>query len=648
MRPLIVVLNQRSRQALTTAARFWDAPVSDDVAELVGTLYPILTDPWQLILGIERIGPTAYPPLLALAHRRVALAPRELALALGEEESRLLPILRQLYGAAIIASESGDDGLRLFLPSELIRLVLRLERERDDPASPEMPLDHLLERLPDHELLEVAERYGMPVVPTASTRREATEYLLARMQRPDLLGSVRTKLSGFSTELLDLLCRERRAVPLQVLIQRTRGRFGDLRKALSELAHWGTIWHTTVDGHSAVFVPLALSSSAQPAGSLPTSEAVETFVATTPTLSLADLLVVLSRGLTEPAERRGLHEALVDPLSGLPGLSPDPFAYPAFLERCARALGLLRSDNGVDLTRLRMWLRLPFAEQARRLLRTWRSVPEEHARARRYRMLERLRALHTETWYAWTSLFGTDLGDDERQEAWTTYELVWLGILALGRTASGVRVVRLTDWGTWLLERSVTPPPDEQSLVLRLAGCPDLTLSQPNPSIVWLASRLGDVERVSKTLVAVLSARQVSHYLRWVARVEEAPPDPDMLARVVRQQLARATGGQLPPTWDAALRSLFAQHRTATARQALVLAFAREEDRERAEQLLAAERWQVTRISAAELLITGWDHRQRAQLLAALRRGGFVVEWTAPATKRTSPSATGSARRPAS
>jgi len=633
MRPLIVVLHARSERALSSAARFWDLPATTAPAELVGALYPILTDAWQLALGIERIGPLAHAMLRTVANYRTPLSPAAIAAALAVPESIVIGTARQLYIAGILASESTDQGPQLFLPNELARLVLRLERERNEPLVPETALPTLLDRLTDHELLEMAERYGVRIVPTVTTRHEAARALLEVLERSETLRTLQTNLSPAARALFEFLLRENRPVPLRDILARSRSSFGELRRSVSELARWGAIWRTSTNDQLAVVVPRALVSLATPTGLRALPEAVDPLDPSPGWTTLVDLLLFLARRLdaSVATNRSGARSAAAAGVErNLPSLRSVPLGhdtYLDFLERLTRSLGLLRSDGTVDPARLRSWLQLSFAEQARRLLRTWRSLPDSQERTRRHRLLEQCKALEPEVWYEWSSLSESAAADEKRQPERLAQELEWLGLLARGRTASGWLAVRVTAWGQWMLELTEHPPALRLALTLRIAGCPDLLLANLFPAVVWLIARLGEPERIGSTLVWKLTAERVARYVQWSARTDAAPREPEKLAAAVLRQLERAFGQTLPGCWSEAVRALFAHNRPALVRPALVLRLVSEADRERAQQALQARSWTVIPIGPAELLITDWEPRQRAQLVAALRRAGFLVDW---------------------
>ncbi|MCX2726394.1 hypothetical protein OO015_02665 [Thermomicrobium sp. 4228-Ro] len=652
MRPLIVVLHERSERVLAGAARFWDLPNAGDAAELVGILYPILTDAWQLALGIERIGPLAHPILTTLAHHRTPLDPDTLAGVLGADESSVLATARQLYIAGILASESSEHGIRLFLANELIRLVLRLEHERSEPLPSDTPLSTLLERLTDHELLELAERYGMPVVPTVTTRQEALTFLLTRMSRPDVLSGVRGQLSPSAQVLLHTLLQERHPVPLQELVERSRGSFAELRSTVSELARWGWIWRTAFRDKLAILLPSMLTTpqdtrDLRPA---PVSDAVEPLPATAPPATLADLLLLLARSLAyrsgpmqaetsvTPSPSRATSWYWIDPL--------DREAYIAYLERAARSLSLLRADGTVDLPRLRSWLQLGFAEQARRLLRIWRSVPDPRERARRHRVLERLQALEKNTWYEWSSLDSEHPLVTDRSLDRLAQELAWLGLISLGWTRARSLVIRTTPWITWILGQGDETPPLRFPLHLRLTGYPEVTLERPSPFAVWLAARLGEPLPLGSGIAWHLTPERIAHYVLQSAQLDGTPPEPEKLARAILRHFEQATDRSLPPGWPESFVALFTQSHPAVVHHAVVIAFSSQTDRDRARDVLERAHWTVFPIGSRELVVTRCEPERRSQLVTTLRRAGFVVDWSGSTRARAKRKRTSTQQRP--
>mgnify|MGYP001162082473 FL=1 len=632
MRPLIVVLHERSEQVLAGAARFWDILNVGDPAELVGNLYPILTDAWQLALGIERIGPLAQAILTALARHRTPMRPSALAEAAGADESLVIATARQLYVAGILASEASEDGMRLFLPNELVRLVLRLEQERSESLPPDTPLPILLDRLTDHELLDLAERYGMQIIPAVTTREEAIDFLLRRLGRAAVLGDVRAKLSPAAQAFLDSLLKAQ-PVPLRDIVERSRGSFAALRSTISELARWGWVWRTGLGDRLAIFIPVALTASQRQRDLQPTAEAVELIPAPSPTATLADLLILLARSL--------MHEPKANPreISVVPRPSPtglwywlDPLdhqAYIAFLEHSARSLGLLRADGTVDASRLRGWLQLSFPEQARRLLRVWRSTPDTDERARRQRILERAKMLATDSWYEWSTIESERTHAGERTVERRALELAWLGVLSLGRIDAQTLAVRTTPWSRWILGLHDDAPPLPFSLHLRLVDQPEITLERPSPLAVWFAARLGQPQQTGPRIVWQVTGDEIAHYLLRSAQLEGAPPEPEKIGRAILRYFEQATERDLPPSWRESFLGLFTRNHPAVAQPAITLTFVSPIDRDRAREALEGAGWSAFPIGARELVITPCEPHRRAQLIATLRRTGFIVEWAA-------------------
>ncbi|MCX7623683.1 MAG: hypothetical protein RMK01_06205 [Thermomicrobium sp.] len=649
MRPLIAVLHERSRAALANAARYWELPSSGDPAELIGLLYPVLTDAWQLALGIERVGEQALPVLTVLAQHRSSLPPSQVGAAIRGDEGLTLRVLRQLYVAGIVASESSPEGPRVYLPNELIRLVLRLVREREQPLAPDAPLDALLERLSDHELLESAELYGMRVVPAVTTRQEASSFLLERLQRPETLAKARAALAPAALSLFDAL--RQAGGPLAVAEAQSRfGKsFGEFRMVVSELARWGLVWRSTTQGRLALLVPSVFARDTDSTRTIRSIGRAEPYETISPLAPLVDLVLLAAQALARDLEATLPSGAADETLpTGGRWFRDDPVTRPVyldFLRRCARSLGLLRSDGGLDRTRLRSWLRLSFPEQARRVLRAWLSVPEPEERRTRNQLVQTLRELEPLAWYAADALVGSGSPEAERTGQRLLRELAWLAVVALGQTPGGVSAVQLTLWGSWLLGRTSDVPVPSLSVGFRLVGRGSFAIPHATPSTVWLAALLGDVEPAGSTLVSHVSAESVARYVRYLTTLEAGPRSPESLARAVLDELERGAGTELPPEWRDALLRLFTQSRPAVVRPALVLDFANAEDRERARAALRPAGWETAPLGTHQLLVWEPDPKRRARLLATLRRAGFIASWAGAHPRRTKQSAPSSDRQ---
>jgi hypothetical protein len=473
----------------------------------------------------------------------------------------------------------------------------------------------------------------MPVVPAVTTRQEALTFLLTRMSRPDVLSGVRGKLSPSAQALLDTLLQERHPVPLQELVERSRGSFAELRSTVSELARWGWIWRTAFRDKLALLLPSMLTTpqDTRDLPPAPVPDVVELLPATAPPVILADLLLLLAR--SRAARSRPIQPettAAPSPSRAGPWYWVDPLdreAYLAFLERAARSLGLLRTDRTVDLSRLRGWLQLGFAEQARRLLRLWRSVPDLQERARRHRVLERIRTLETDTWYEWSSLDSEHPLVTDRPLDRLAQELAWLGLIALGWTRARTLAIRTTPWTTWILGQG-NETPLRFPLHLRLTGYPEVTLERPSPFAVWLAARLGEPLLVGSGIAWQLTPERIAHYVLQSAQLDGTPPEPEKLARAILRHFEQATDRALPHGWPENFVSLFTQSHPVVAQHAIVLTFFSQTDRDRARDVLERAYWTVVPIGSRELVATRCEPQKRSQLITTLRRAGFVVEWS--------------------
>lgn len=636
MRPLLVILHERPLQSLLAAARFWDLPLSDHASDLVGALYPVLTDSWQLALGLERIGQQAWLVVTALARHRVAITPSGLATDLGVDESTLLPTLRSLYSAAILATQSSEQGPHVYLTTEIGRLVTRLEQERAEPLPHDAPLPDLLARLADHELLELAERYGMQVLPTVTSRQEATAFLLERLTDPERRRDLRQQLPPRAQQLLDDLIAVRRPVPVRVFLGDPAWSFGEFRRAIAELARWGLVWRTDERGTLSVLVPHTLNT-ALPSPSLPRPvEEVEPGIQWSPVGFLIDLLALLA---LVGGQRTQLHarpvpsgpvSAVTSPRRLLRDEPGEQAAYVAFLTEHARRLGLLTTAGSLERSRLAQWLRLPFAEQARRVFRVWRAGSDHAQGTPRDRILQLLRTLRHDAWYEWSALVRQDRQDpsvDRRHEP-VARELDWLGILQRGRTAAGTLAVRLTPWGAWLLGLHSVPPASVLSASVRIDGCPTQPIASLTPTVAWFLSRSAELERVHPEPCWLLTSTSIARLVRTSIRGDPSTPVQHDFATAAVRTLEGAIGQPLPPAWRDRLREWFAHSRPAVAQSALVLRFVDDVDRERARETLVTAQWSVVPLGRSELVVFAYDPRQRSKLVSILRRSGFVLEWS--------------------
>lgn len=645
MRPLLVVLHERALQSLTAAARFWDLPSTSRASDLVGSLYPLLTDPWQLALGLERIGPLAWKTVALLARLRTALRPTDLARELGADESVVLPILRKLYSAAIVASQSTDDGPTLYLPTELARLATRLQQERDDPLSVEAGISELLDRLTDHELLELAERYGMRVLPTVTTREEAVTYLTTRLADPALQRDIRTSLSPRAQQLLDRLSSDQRPLPVAVLLAEPHWSFGELRRTIAELARWGLVWRTEESGRLSLLLPSLLTSVRVGPTHPQPIDLAESMTHWLPIVTLLDLLSLLARVHRESGAAGSAGSSTKDDSARAATHrwfrhEPSEQAlYVEFLQRIVRVLGLVGSEGTVDRARHASWLRLSFPEQGRRLLRAWRFTLDPGQRAEADRILRTLRSLAIDTWYEWAAIVGHRplSGKPEYRHERLARELDWVGVLARGQTTAGTLAVRVTPWGAWLLGLRTDPPAHSVTANLSAKGCPPIELATLTPELAWLLLRLGDLRQTEREPGWQVTPQSVARYVVAAVRGESAPRAPEELGHVVLRTLEAADGRPLPSVWRDTLLTWFAQSRPALARAALHLRFSSSEDRERARAALEAARWHVAPLGQFDLLVIDFEARHRARLVSLLRRAGFVLDWSTGANEHSTP-----------
>ena len=633
MRPLLVVLHDRPLQSLRAAARFWEIAPTESAAELTGLLYPILTDAWQVALALEWLGELAEAALCILAERRLPLSPNEIARTLGRDEGATIAVLRQLYVAGLLASEPSGEGPRVFLPNEVARVIQRLEHERSDPIGPDGPLPALFGQLTDHELLELAERYGLAVIPSVTSRDQALGYLVSRLVDPTVLYRICTGLSPRARQLLTHLGSRRAPLPLSELLRDRRWTFGELRRTVSELARYGLVWRTFEGSARCLMVlpTLTLGTS-----STPTPQPIDDVSVTTqapPQAAVLDLLLLLARSLRSgtawPRESRP-PRPLVAAIARQHWFwedASDSLAYFIFLRRCAGSLGLLTPQGELARPRLAAWLRASFAEQGRRLFRVWSATSDPRARELLMSLVQQLRTLRVGAWYDWNEVVRESLGgtSSEREEA-RLQELEWLGIVQRGRTADGTRAIRLTSWGGWALGilRSV-PQIDMRALFQTENG---LTLELPilTPEFTWIASQLGTLQSSRPVPTWLLSARTVEDFVRTELRSGSFSLSLNDLPNAVIELLERALESPLPSSWQESVRAWLAHSRPAVVRPALAVRFASTSDRDQAWALLEQVVESITPLDDTTLVAWLPETRARRTIESVLRKGGFLVE----------------------
>ena len=634
MRPLLIVLHERPLQSLRAAARFWEIAATEGATELTGLLYPILTDAWQVALALERLGELAEAAVRILAERRLPLTPNEIAQALGRDEGATIAVLRQLYLTGLLASEPSGEGPRVFLPHEVARVIQRLEHERSDPVGPDSPLPTLFTQLTDHELLELAERYGLAVIPSVTSRDQALGYLVSRFADSTVLHRVCAGLSPRAQQLLTHLESRRAPLHLSELLRDRRWTFGELRRAVTELARCGLVWRTFEGSARCLMVlpALTLDTSSTPAPQ-PIDD-VSVMTQAPPHAAVLDLLLLLAcllrSGTAWPRESRPPRPLAVATARQhwFREDTSDPLAYFIFLRRCAGSLGLLTPQGELARPRLAAWLRASFAEQERRLFRVWSATIDPRDRDLLTALVRQLRTLRASAWYEWNQLVRESLGgstSSDREEA-RLQELEWLGIVQRGRTAAGTRAIRLTIWGSWALGilRSV-PQIDTRALLETENG---LTLELPvlTPEITWIASLLGTLQSSRPIPTWLLAARTVEDFVRTELRSGLFSLSLTDLPTAVIQLLERTLGSPLPSSWRETIRAWLGHSRPAVVRPALAVRFASTSDRDQARSLLEKVVESITPLDDTTLVAWLPEPKARRTIETVLRKGGFLVE----------------------
>lgn len=631
MRPLLAVLHERTPQSLLSTAHFWGILETSDPAELPGQLYPWLTDAWAIALALERIGPLARQALTWLAQQRRVVTPSELARQLGVEEPLLLGVLRRLYVAGLLESQLVESVPHLSVPLEIARTIQRLAQEAGTTFQQERSLSELLDGLTDREILELAEAYGMRVLPTVTPRTEAFSFLLARLSEPAILAKQRQALPRQADELLSSALASPQALLVTELLDNSRWSFGELCQAIVRLARIGFLWRVYLQGKLALEPLPTLSRIGSATTPLQPLSAVHPLSTTPPYAVLVDLTLLLAalqqQRISWPIDAELPRSLFLGP-NQIRLVRADPVdsrAYLVFLRRLASIVGLLPASGRIDRSRLSQWLRLPFTEQSRRLFKAWQHTTSSAPRPVLQRLFARLRKLDTHYWYEWIHLFEHDEQGDE-QSFQIVRELDWLGILATGRAVSSILAIRMTAWGRWLLSGGSIPPTPMLPGKLSAPGCPTLFLRKCSLELIWLASRLGKVEQSTPELAWTITPETVASYVR-TALTAERTLTLDQIQQHAFQALTRLIQQPLPEIWHHTLLRWFAHSRPVLVQGALLLHFATPQDQKDAQRALQAAGIAYAGLSETQLLITPYETRQRSRIDHLLEQAGFVLEW---------------------
>ncbi len=679
MRNLLGRLIERSPQSLSSIGQFWDVPLDGiDPHRDAGQLYPVLTDAWSLALAWERLSPREQQILDMLASARGPVDLESLAATLAQEPHALLPALRRLYRIGLIASEraaeADESTLRFYVPTEIAHILSRLEEERVHPPSGTEPLAWFLERLADVELLELAERMGMSVLPAVTQRQEALRFAQQRLHDRHWLAEALATLSPAAARLWSWLngCS---GAPLASEVQTATGfSFSELRRAVRELAQLGVLWRSyDAHGRLLLLVPQATRQPHRPhARLLPAlieAQAATTWPLAYPWAVAWDLLTVLralhaSGSRWRPGDGQPPSVVLKRVEGrlwiGRPG--QPPAAYFAFLNALAFSLGLIDSNGApAPRDRLRSWLRFPFPEQGRRLLRAWRRLsdwPEGQNQARlavphldwlalRARLLSGLRELRTGQWYALDAVVdrlsallapaGRLHGDQQRtapapgleealhQVVATTLgsSLRWLGLVEHGRDADGDPVVRLNDAGAWLLGVHSAPPAQPRSGPAVTADEDGwIAVIHPSPALVWAVSAFADLTELGPPARYRITRSSLLRALRGGLQL-------DQIVRYLEGQLSEPPPGELVQR----LEQWVSSYHAAWLTQAMVVESAEPHQLEQAREKLAQAGFATEGIGSQRLLLllpkgapADVTIRRIRQLL---REAGLSPEWRA-------------------
>lgn len=627
MRNLLGRLLDRPPQSLAAIAQQWDVELRGrDPHQDVGQLYRILIDPWAFALMWERLPTLERAVIDALCAAEGALTADELGQRLDVPTDEMLPALRRLYRAGLLFQRQTPPQAgappppdRFFLPRELAFLANRLRDERRRGLPDHATSDELAERLDDRELSEIAQHLGYRVIPAVALRADLVAYVAPRLGDPDVIRDSVRSLDPTAARLWNWLVEQdglgdpAEAEEALRLTQRT------LRQALHALSRRGLAWRGYLaeanDALRIVVPAVVLHPKPAPAAPPPELDVVDERLVDLPPWAPAHAaawdLLTLVRDIVAGRARWRRGGAGDRSATALRQLAPrlwlrsgdlPPSGYVPFLVHLAESLGLLLPDGGIVSDRLRVWTRMSFPEQARRLVALWRGAtdwPEGAGREAlqvwgadwpgfRERLLELLGTLDPDTWYTVASVTarfaaetpgalgshftaaashepGEDSPEARRQavvrlaaDVTLATGAAWLGLIELARAQRRGMVLRVRPEMAWLVDEAAPVPPEPALGAHTLVVQPnfEVLLLRPAPRHVWALSAFTELEQLDR----------VSHYRLTRAGIEAGLASGLSLERLTRF-LEEASGEPLPQNvayqmadWTRAYRRVRLRH----------------------------------------------------------------------------------------
>jgi len=669
MRNLLGRLVTRTNAQLSAIAAFWDVTITHtDPHRDAGLLYPVLTDPWALALVWERFPPVARQ-ILQMATETLTLTETAL-LHLPDGPAAVKEGVHALLRAGLLFVETSDQraahderGTHYILPAEIAHLVKRLAQEREQPLTLNSSLAEALATLTDAEVLALAERLGMRVLPATTSRQEALSFCQTALADPAHRTQLARRRSGAAQRLWDWLVG-RGGLAAPAVAQHALGlRLGQLRVAVHELADYGLLWRSyRPDGELRLLVPKAFQPQATATATATTLSPGRTDVAalTIPFIWPVawDVIVTLQTlewvgGRWQPtaAPAALLQRAL--PLLWIVDQAMTPSGYLAWLCQVCLMLGLLTPQGQLVEPAWERWRRLSFADQTRRLLQAWiraATVPSAGEAVQRptaipswpafkRALLATLRTLPPYSWQPIDAVVHWCLqqlpeharlsapflpGSEEHRVAHRAVlallrtSLRWLGILEHGQASDGTPVIQLGNRGCWLLGLQPSLPAQEaQEGTASFTADGRCTLSLPQrPAALYTLLCLSDIIQRGPPLIVHFSRKRLTEALQhgW---------DPNQAMEALRQ----AVGVDFPEAFAKSIAHWLASRRPAYVQRACVITFPDHETLREADERLRRAGLQTAHLEGHQLCVWSSEASQGATLLrrvqAILRAAGL-------------------------
>ncbi|MDI3339645.1 MAG: helicase-associated domain-containing protein [Sphaerobacter sp.] len=685
MRNLLGRLLDRPPRSLAAIAQFWDVELRGwDAHADIGHLYRVMTEPWSFALAWQQLTTLERAILEALAGDDAAATLETIAARVAAPAEAVLPALRRLYRAGLLAREQPPEaaGLppapeRFFLPRELGHLTQRLRAERARGLPLQQGAAELLEWFDDQELAAIAQHLGYRVIPAVAIRADLVAYVTPRIGNPDVIRATVRALDPTAARLWRWLT-EREGVADPLAARQELGlALRTLRQALQTLGRRGLLWRGyDADGALRAVVPDIVRQPAPPPAVpppplVPVEPALVEVPEWSPVFTAAwDLLTLLREVAAGRARwrRGGASAASLRPLAPRLWLrSGDlpPTGYVPFLLWLAEAQGLLApAGGGLVPDRLRPWTRLDFAAQMRQLVARWLEAAEWPEGAEREalqvwggdwpgfrrRLLDALDTLDSDCWYTLESVTarfaattpgalgahftaaasaepGVESPEARRQAVIRLAAAVtlttagaWLGLVEVARAQRRGTVLRVRPDLGWLRDAS-RPAPEEPPLG------PHPLAVQPTGELLLLHPSPRRVWALS-AFAALERLDRVAIYRLTRESVEAGLAAGLTLERMV-QFLERESGAPLPPNVAYQLQEWVRAYRRVRLRRAVLLA---PDDRASLAELEAALRasgLRVERLSGERLLVLlpADDEAAVERLEATLRELGRTPQW---------------------